>query len=201
MIKHSLMIDFLLSFCQPTLLIVFILLLFMIAGRKVAIQTILLMALCLILNVALKVTFQVPLMPHFGKMGFALPSGHAQYTTVFYLWMAYQFRSRWISLLAIPIIASVGYGLVAAGYHSLHDVIWGEVTGVLLVLSYIGLVNYDARRIPLVVLLLSSVLMIYIPLRFLPVPLHALIAYGIIWGTVGAMRIERLWADNKKANY
>ena len=71
----------------------------------------------------------------------------------------------------------------------------------LLVLSYIGLVNYDARRIPLVVLLLSSVLMIYIPLRFLPVPLHALIAYGIIWGTVGAMRIERLWADNKKANY
>jgi len=201
MIKHSLTIDVLLSFSQPTLLVFFILSLFMIAGRKVAIQTILLMALCLIINVALKVTFQIPLMPHLGKMGFSLPSGHAQYTTVFYLWMAYQFRSRWISLLAIPIIASVGYGLVAAGYHILHDVIWGQVTGVLLVLGYIGLVNYDARRIPLMVLLLSSMLMIYIPLQYLPVPLHALIAYGIIWGIVSALWMERFWMGNKKANY
>ena len=166
---------------QFPLILALLMIIFVVVDRQIAYQTLLLVALCLIVNVALKVTFQVPLAASIGKKGFAFPSGHMQFSTVFYGWLAYQIANQWLRLVIGLVLIGVGYGLVAAGYHTVADVLGGAVVGGLLVVGFAGLLKKFPEQTFWMIVSLASVLMIYIPIRHTPIPVHAWGAAAVIF--------------------
>lgn len=198
--------------CQAESLIVVLLLLLLVCRKgKLAFKTLLFVAFCVVVNVALKFTFQVPSHLTTAKGIFAFPSGHMQFSTVFYGWIAYHFHKYsgyskdskdsfervqgpienfkiyLIYTFLMLILLSVGSGLVIAGYHSTIDVIGGWMVGTLLVIS-LGLIEITMPRyMPILVAIIATACMIYIPFQYAPIPHHAWWTYQI------TMLLSVLW--------
>lgn len=189
---------------QPECLL--FILFFLVVCRKceLAFKTLLFVAFCIVVNAALKVTFQVPSYATSAKGHFAFPSGHMQFSTVFYGWIIYHlrhdvlrrrihgnknenteckidsFKTYLLYSLLMLILFIVGYGLVLAEYHSMDDVIAGWIVGTLLV-CFIGAIELVIPRyVPIFVTSIASACMIYIPFQYAPIPEHAWWAYGIV---------------------
>ncbi|MDF1678436.1 MAG: phosphatase PAP2 family protein [Legionellaceae bacterium] len=132
-----------------------------------------------ILNVALKVTFQVPLSPSLHQIGFAFPSGHMQLATVLYGWIALQSNNRLFQLLTIGLLAGIAFGIVHFGYHTWFD-IFGAIFFAGLILSFYQiLITYKKTYIFLGAFATTSLAMLYIAYRY-TIPFHAWVAYCVL---------------------
>jgi undecaprenyl-diphosphatase len=149
-------------------------------GRSIFFQTACLLALDIILNVALKGTFKIPLSPTLHKAGYALPSGHMQMATVFYIWWAFFIPGWTYRAIALFILIGVGAGLIHYNYHDGYDVVSGFFVGALFVSGYYYLLIRQSLYFARLLLGISSILMVCNALLYKVVPLHAWIAYGAI---------------------
>src|SRR6476620_614074 len=86
--------------------------------RKLFYHVTCLLLFSMIVNVALKWTFQVALAPSIGNPhGYAFPSGHMQSSTVFYGWLDYKIDNKVFRIAALAVILGVGFALMHFGYH------------------------------------------------------------------------------------
>ena len=97
-----------------------------------------------VLNATLKHAFRQPrpfwLDPSLEKFtdgGYGIPSGHAQFTTTIYLFIATWVRRRWMWLAAIVMIVLMSVSRVYLGSHFVHDVIAGILLGLLVLAGYL----------------------------------------------------------------
>ncbi len=62
-----------------------------------------------------------------GRVGYGVPSGHAQITAVIYPFFAYWFKKRWVTVGAIFMVIAMSISRVYTGSHFVHDVIGGLI--------------------------------------------------------------------------
>lgn len=93
----------------------------------------LLVTLTAILNSFLKGVFAVPRPDGISWLaeadGYSFPSGHAQTAAVAWLWLALEFRRRWLTASAIFLILGIAASRVYLGVHTLVDVAAGILIG------------------------------------------------------------------------
>lgn len=160
-------------------------------NRTLFFQVIWLSAMSIILNVALKGSFQMPLSPALHKIGYAFPSGHMQQATVFYGWLALNASSRWLKGLISLLLVGIGAALIHYGYHDMNDVLAGVFVA-LVILYCAHSLPYDNKAESLSralawdsiakSILIASLLMLYSASLYLFIPLHAWIAYLTLFG-------------------
>lgn len=134
----------------------------------------------LIINVALKGTFRVPLSERLHSIYYAFPSGHMQLATVFYLWWAVFVRSWFIRVLIAFILIGVGAGLLHYGFHNLLEVIGGFIAGIIIFTGYLYFLGKSNRYTGWMLLGFSFILMIYNQLIYSIVPSHARSAFYVL---------------------
>lgn len=81
----------------------------------------------LILNMVCKVTFQIPLNPALGKMGFAFPSSHMQSAVILYGGICQYLRAKWLLVGVLSILSIVAFAELYSGYHTPRDLLGGAV--------------------------------------------------------------------------
>lgn len=172
--------DFFLFFSHFEALLSILLLILLRKNKKLFFQTICISSFNIVLNVALKGTFKVPLNASLAKIGYAFPSGHMQLSSVFYLWLALQIDSKFLRLIIAPLLLGIASGLIHFNYHNLEDVLAGFVVGLLLIASYDFTLKKSALWAAILLLSLSSLLMIYNYLIYAMIPIHAIYAYCVL---------------------
>ncbi|MDP3559817.1 MAG: phosphatase PAP2 family protein [Legionellaceae bacterium] len=134
----------------------------------------------MLVNVVLKVTFQVPMLSNPSAHWFVFPSGHMQLATVFYgtlcLGGAVHYVLRVVILL---IMTGIAWALVYWGYHTCWDVAGGVFFGILVASWY----NWTMSKswALWVHRFMSTVFLMYIYARYGKIPLHAGCAYVLLW--------------------
>ena len=138
-----------------------------------------LMLISILLNIALKYTFQMSLSPTLHKAGFTFPSGHMQLATVLYGWFALQTKHHALHLMIACLLAGIGFGLVHFNYHTWFDV-FGALffASIILAAYHMLLTKYFVcfTRIQLVTAILA---MMYITSRG-TIPHHAWVAFSTL---------------------
>ncbi len=97
-----------------------------------------------VVNTTLKHAFREPRpfwldssLEKFVDGGYGIPSGHAQFTTTIYLFIATWVKRRWMWFLAIVMIILMSISRVYLGSHFVHDVIAGILIGLLVLAGYL----------------------------------------------------------------
>lgn len=147
--------------------------------RKLFYQLWILSALCIMVNVALKGTFKVPL-PATLHPGYAFPSGHMQLTTVFYGYLMANFENRWLRLSALLVLCAVGFGLMHFHYHNGREVLAGLFFGMILLLGFNFGRKYCAASMPLMIMLIAALLLGYSHVVYPQVPQHLYTAQCVL---------------------
>jgi len=78
-----------------------------------------------------------PVLERATEVSYGIPSGHVQYATLIYPFLALWIRRRWAWLAAIMMIILMGLSRIYLGVHFVHDVIAGFLISVLLLVSYV----------------------------------------------------------------
>ena len=158
---------FFLTFSHDTIIIPLIIIGYIWIDKKVFFHGICLLLTSMLLNLALKITFQVPLAPSLGKEGFAFPSGHMQSSIVLYGWLLKSINKLIIKVLIAILLIGISWGLVHLGYHNYFDVLAAVFFGLLLIFIYSWfLKNFKESILFLILLLFSTLLMAYIGLLY-----------------------------------
>lgn len=82
----------------------------------------LIFAFAIVLNPFLKSLFQIPLPPTAGVEGWAFPSGHMLTSSIFWLWLAWEYKNKSLYIFTAILLSSIGFGLVYCGYHYPVDI-------------------------------------------------------------------------------
>lgn len=171
---------------------------FYLIDRSIFFQAACLLAFSVVLNVALKATFQVPLSPSLHKTGFAFPSGHMQSASVFYgfcIPYLLAWPTKWLALVVL--LVGIGASLIHYDYHTLQDVLGAVlVAWVILTTYHYALKQRNQRFILLFMLFISTALMIYNVIIYNFVPFHAWFAYM----TLAALSLIK-WKELAQANH
>lgn len=171
--------DLFLGFSHTSVVFLMVLFGFFALNRVIFFQAFVLGALDLVANVTLKGLFKVPL-PAYLHEGYAFPSGHMQFSTVFYLWLAICLVFWWWRIAVLLLLCGIGASLYHYDYHQADEIMAGFFFGVLLV----GLFRYAQATCPThlrwILCLGSSLLMIYNHYLYLQIPMHAVMAYGVL---------------------
>jgi len=130
----------------------------------------------ILMNVALKATFQVPLNPTIHHAGFAFPSGHMQLATIVYGWLAFNNTNKFLRACICLILVGVGFGLVHFNYHTTIDVLGGVFFSGLIIMLYDRIKNKYPNKLPWLLGALSTLAVPYIAWQA-SIPTHAWIAY------------------------
>jgi membrane-associated phospholipid phosphatase len=77
-----------------------------------------------------------PTVERFTDYGYGVPSGHSQFTTIIYLFIAIWVRRRWVWLLALTLIILMSISRVYLGSHFIQDVVVGLLLGLLVLGGY-----------------------------------------------------------------
>lgn len=185
--------QFFLIFANRYLIIPLILIGLVTINRRLFYEASCLALFSLLVNVALKVTFQVPLTLIAGHPGYALPSGHMQLATVFYGWLAcHAYKQSGTNrialiLLTLVVLTGIGWALTYKGYHSLSDVIAGAVCALILIRTWQPLRLSATWLLPL----LATVALVYSAIRYTHLPRHAWMAYGLLMTFVVGERLSK----------
>jgi len=172
---------FFLAFSHDTIIIPLIIIGYIWIDKKVFFHGICLLLTSMLLNLALKITFQVPLAPSLGKEGFAFPSGHMQSSIVLYGWLLKSINKLLIKVLIILLLIGIGVSLVHLGYHNYFDVFGAVFVGILLIFTYNWfLKSFKERILSMIVLLFNTLLMVYIGLLYEIKEYSWLVYYSLI---------------------
>jgi membrane-associated phospholipid phosphatase len=167
---------FFLFFNNWTFIVCLLLLGLMFGNRALFYHTTCIIMVSMIINVALKCTFQIPLSPTLHKVGFAFPSGHMQLAAVLYGSLLFYIKNRTLQMLLITLLAGIGFSLVHFGYHTWFDVLGAVFFAGLILGFYQILLRQKTPYLAWVNVSLTTLLMIYIAYRN-TIPIHAWIAY------------------------
>lgn len=177
--------QFFLAFSNWSIIIP-ILLIGLFINNKLFYNLICLILLNIIVNVALKVIFQVPLNPALHKVGYAFPSGHMQLAVVLYGWILLHYQSLMLRIVSLIILVGISFSLIHYGYHDLRDVLGATLTGIILISLY----RYYLQGFPLRIFIVSLVLSVFNQIAYHPLPDYALNAWVLLTGIIIG---EGLW--------
>lgn len=187
---------FFLAFSHDTIIIPLIIIGYIWIDRKVFFHGISLLLTSMLLNLALKITFQVPLAPSLGKEGFAFPSRHMQSSIVLYGWLLKSVNKRSIKVVITILLIGISIGLVHLGYHNYFDVLAAVFLGLLLIFIYSWfLKTFKESILSMIVLLFNTLLMAYIVLLY-EIKEYSWLAYYSLIGFISSEYCFR----NKKAS-
>lgn len=172
------MIKLCLAFSNPYLILSLLFIAFFVYEPKLVRRTMFIVAFSMILNVALKITFRIPVLPSVPHAGFAFPSGHMQFSTVFYLWCALELCNRSLFPLIFIILPAIGWALVAGGFHTPIDVAGGFVTGCMVVFLLRYAYQKWQEKTSFFLFMIAICLMSYIFIRQGLFPIHPYIAFS-----------------------
>lgn len=173
--------DLCLGFTNLSVLLCIIAIVSLLLGANFVFQTICLIALSVLINVALKGAFKIPLSPKLHLNGYAFPSGHMQLATVFYGWLALYLPFKWYRCFFILVLAGVGISLCHYDYHSASDIIAGLACGFCIIQLYQYILHhFKTTHIVFGVWFLSSTLIIWVGIRYTIIPSHAYVAYIVL---------------------
>jgi hypothetical protein len=182
MLNH--LADFFLFFSHIWVIFGFVLLYLLWVSRAFFMQSLALLMIDMMVNVALKGTFKIPLNALLHE-GYAFPSGHMQVTTVFYGWLALHVPSWAFRALMLGVCLGQGFGLIHYQYHNLEDVIGGFCVALLLIALYRWFL-----------ICFSTLCMVYnAQIYHNAIPLHAMQAYELL---IGVLLCERVFSKNGK---
>jgi membrane-associated phospholipid phosphatase len=106
-------------------------------GRPTFRRVTVLVAVTAMLNSWLKLYFAIPRpteIPWLAEAeGHSFPSGHAQSAAATWIWLACEFRRRWLTILAAVLIAGIAASRVYLGVHTPTDIAAGIAIGALTV--------------------------------------------------------------------
>lgn len=173
---------FFLNFSHLTFIIPLIFLGLIWGKNRIFQHAALLLLFGILLNVALKGTFKIPLASWMQKEGFAFPSGHMQASVVFYGWLMSQYRYRTFQVISLVLLGGIAWGLIYFGYHNLLDVFGAVVVASLLLWGYRKLLQYPPKSIFITLLLSMHILMLYNAMQYVSIPKHAFMAYYALLG-------------------
>ena len=159
MIDH--IANFFLLFCDPPLIYTLFILGFLFINRAVFIHSACLCSFDIITNVALKGSFKLPASAIITHASFAFPSGHMQFSTVFYVWLGLQYPSWLLRGIIVILLAGIAASLIHYNLHDIYDIMGGLFFGLLLVYSYRYLVANIPEKLPWLLLATGSILMFY----------------------------------------
>lgn len=181
-----------LLFSNDAIIIPLIILGFIWKDHDIFYRAVYLILFSMIFNTALKVTFQIPLSPLLDKEGFAFPSGHMQSSVVFYTWIAYNIQNLKLSLLTIILLIGIGCSLVYLEYHNYFD-IFGAIFFAAFILTGYYLLEYKFGKYKniseAVLLITSTVIIIYISVCISEIPGHVWLAYYALIGFIGSLKL------------
>lgn len=177
---------FFLAFSHDTTIIPLIIIGYIWINRKVFFHGICLLLTSMLLNLALKITFQIPLAPSLGKEGFAFPSGHMQSSIVLYGWLLKSINKLPVKVLIIILLIGISAGLVHLGYHNYFDIFGAVFVGILLIFTYSWcLKTFKESSLSLIILLFSTLLMAYIGLLY-EIKEYSWLAYYALVGIISS---------------
>lgn len=169
--------DFFLSFTHTIVVVPLIILGYFLINKKLFLQVVCLVAISMIINVALKTTFKIPVPPSLHKIGFAFPSGHTQFATALYGWLAFNTRAVIWKIFTVMLIIGIGYGLWYYHFHDIKDIVGGFLTGLVLIGLYHALLTYFPKKTVPLILITATLFMIYNVWMYTKIPVHAWWAY------------------------
>lgn len=190
--------EFFLAFTHIPIVCGILFIYFICISRWDTLHLIYIMAFGMILNVALKGTFQYPLPMAVDHEGYAFPSGHMQMATIFYGWIAMHTRSYFLRLSIAILLIGIGFGLIYCHYHDIYDVLAGVCTGVICLGIYQHTLGYRRPRLWLGWLGIGSVLIAYDFHIYRHVPRHAIYAYLVLFGLSVILWIIYRWKQKKQ---
>jgi hypothetical protein len=190
--------EFFLAFTHIPIVCGILCIYFIFFSRWGAVHLIYIIAFGMILNVALKGTFQYPLPIELHHKGYALPSGHMQMATILYGWIAMHTRSYFVRIGIGILLIGIGFGLGYCHYHDIYDVLAGVCTGLICLGIYQHTLGYRARSVWLGWLGMGSLLMAYDFHIYHHVPRHAICAYLVLFGLSVILWIIYRWKQKKQ---
>lgn len=171
-----------LLFTRPLVILLITLIAALREGRSFFFQTGPLIFFSIIVNVALKAFFKIPLSPSLGVVGFAFPSGHMQLATVFYGWILLRFPYGLCRIPVLVLLLCIAAALVHYGYHNIPDILGALVSGIVIITAYSFALKKWDKNLHWGMLALATALMLYSEHIYQTMPhAHALIAYGLLW--------------------
>ena len=194
---YNLIADSFLYFSQPTTIAAFLIAAYFISTNKnYSIQLAALCALGILVNVVLKGYFKVPLASFISHPGFAFPSGHTQFATVFYGYIAFfglpnqidnKKHTSFITrqdlniriIISSILICGIGFGLVHYHYHTIGEVIAGFVAGMALLFLYRYALLRFTKTFPYIILITASALLGITYILYTKLECYVWVAYFI----------------------
>lgn len=171
-----------LLFSNPSVYAVIILIGFIYKNENIFGRTLFILLFTMIYNVWLKSIWQIPLPEHLN--GWAFPSGHMHAATVFWGWLAIEYRRVWFSCFVAFILPLAAFGMIYHNYHNLTDILGAVGFGSVSILLY-WLINkkpYFSQkpyRLGYLLIALSSIIMLIPTYSLLP---HVWQAWGVLVG-------------------
>lgn len=179
----------LLSCSHSTVIVPLIIFGYIWIDRKIFFHALCLILLSMLFNFALKITFQIPLLPHLGKQGFAFPSGHMHSCIALYGWLITKIPKFIIKIILINLLIGIGLSLIYFGYHNYFDILGAILFGSILIFTYTYFLNKfknNSKIFKLLLLLFSTILMLYIAIIYQTAP-YLWLTYS---GFVGILLLE-----------
>lgn len=99
-------------------------------------RTFFIFAFALILNPFLKSLFHIPLPPTATSEGWAFPSGHMLSATIFWSWLAWEYKNRYLTIFTTLLLTSYGFALIYFGFHFPLDIIGAVFFAILTLYLY-----------------------------------------------------------------
>lgn len=156
--------DIFLLFSNSYIILPLLILGYFLINKKILLQTIYILLITILINIALKALFKIPLSPQLNKIGFAFPSGHMQASFALYGWLFLRMKNLFARIIIALILIAIGYSLVYKGYHNYFDILGAIFFGTLTILLYEFLSRLSRNQFVLVNVSLATLLLVYIAL-------------------------------------
>ncbi len=153
-------------------------------NRKFFLRLSHLVLISILINVALKITFKIPLSPLLGIEGFAFPSGHMQLSTVFYGCLAVNSTSKVFRWIIVSLLAAIGWALIHFGYHNSYDVSGALIVAGFLIFLQHTVVFKEDKTLYKGFLFFASLLGFYIYIEASFIAGHVFMAYYMLLGMI-----------------
>lgn len=144
-------------------------------NRIILLEALYISCFAVILNTTLKHLYQTPLSTELGKIGYAFPSGHMQFATVLYGYMALKYHSKLIKLLASLVIFTTGWALVLFGFHN-----WEDISGSVIVAILLLFVILDQPQFPTKAIFVAASILLSCLTFIITIKLYLIIPYLIM---------------------
>lgn len=122
------------------------------------------------------------------ETGYGVPSGHVQFATIMYLFIAIWIRRWWAWVLAFTMIFLMGLSRIYLGAHFPHDVVVGFVLSVLLLFGYVAWSRFYGKGFEKRILGQKLLLVLLVPIIYVTI-------FWIVRLVIGEPNMDVVWAS------